>query len=295
MRHPVTIFLILAYAISWTIAELGFRFLPATPMYFTGIAMAFMFGPALAALIVQRFVLKQPLRALGPFFAWNRFIALSIGIALAFAVLHVLVSLLVPGLSVKADTASLVANILSQVPEAQRPAVGSQLYAIGEWLPLVMIGQTLIIGVIAGVSINALFAFGEELGWRGFLHHRLGHWNLWKRAGFIGVFWGLWHLPLLLRGHNFPQNPEWGVLLMVLFCMSVSPLYEFVRERSNALLAPVFLHGVMNATGNTLLFVHGSDLLRGPAGAAGILALLLMNLALFLHLRRERPLVATSA
>ena len=57
---------------------------------------------------------------------------------------------------------------------------------------------------------------------------------------------------------------------------------------SGALLAPVWMHGVLNATGGTLVFVSGSDLLRGPAGLAGILVLAAMNLLLWLHRRRER-------
>ena len=73
-------------------------------------------------------------------------------------------------------------------------------------------------------------------------------------------------------------------------------LFEFVRQRSGALLAPIWMHGVLNATAGSMVFVSGSDLIRGPTGAAGVLVLVAMNLALWRHLRRhERADVARDA
>ena len=288
MKRSTWWFLALAYGISWTISEAGFRLLPEGKYTSLGIALGFMFGPALAAALVVRFHLRRPLRILGPIFAMNGYTALAVVIPLAFALSHVLVAPLLPGLSLNLGAEALQHSILELVPPARHEEAVRKLGELGAALPWILLAQTILAGAAAGMSINAVAAFGEELGWRGFLHQDLAAMSFWHKSGLIGIAWGLWHAPLILRGHNYPQHPEWGVLMMVAFCVGLSPLFEFVRQRSGALLAPVWMHGVLNATGGTLVFVSGSDLLRGPAGLAGILVLAAMNLLLWLHRRRER-------
>lgn len=289
------IFLLLACAISWTIAEAGFRLLPEGRATATLIGVAFMSGPALAAVLVTRYVLRQPLRWLGPLWRWNRWLLVAVAFPLAFTVAWLALVPLLPGLSLNLDSAAVARTVAATVPEPQRAAVTAQMAALGDALLPLLLVQLVVGGVVAGTTVNAVAAFGEELGWRGLLHRTLAGWGLWRRAGFIGVCWGLWHLPLLLRGHNFPQQPGWGVLLMVAFCVLLSPLFEFLRERNGSLLAPVWLHGVLNALGGAALLVDGPDLLRGPAGLAGLLALLAANALLWLHLRRRDAMAAARA
>jgi uncharacterized protein len=71
----------------------------------------------------------------------------------------------------------------------------------------VLIGQAVINGFLAGITINTFFALGEEIGWRGFLQKELSHLGLWKSGLLIGFIWGLWHAPLVIQGYNFPQKP----------------------------------------------------------------------------------------
>ena len=65
-----------------------------------------------------------------------------------------------------------------------------------------MIVMVLFSGLIAGVTINAVAAFGEEYGWRNYLVGALRDVKFPKAALFIGVVWGIWHFPLILMGHN---------------------------------------------------------------------------------------------
>lgn len=280
------IFLLLTFAISWTVAEVGFRLVPPGAGAMVVIGIPFMFGPALAALVTTRVYLRRPLSWLGPMWKWNRWLFAAIGFPLLFTIAWLLVATALPALQLNSDSASLSSTLLKQVPPAQHEAVAEKLTALGDWLLPLLLLQLLVGGLIAGTTVNAIAAFGEELGWRGFLHRTLADRGFWQRAWFIGFFWGIWHWPMLVRGHNFPHHPGWGVPVMVMFCLLLSPLFEYLRTRSGGLLAPVWMHGVLNALGGAALLVEGSDLLRGPAGLAGLLVLAACNLLLWRHLRK---------
>ena len=55
MKRSTWWFLLLAYGISWSVSEIGFRLLPQTRYMPTLIALAFMFGPALAAVFISQY------------------------------------------------------------------------------------------------------------------------------------------------------------------------------------------------------------------------------------------------
>ena len=61
---------------------------------------------------------------------------------------------------------------------------------IGVWG---VIGITLLSGLFAGITINALFSFGEEIAWRGFLMKEFRGKKFLSAVLWIGVIWGLWH------------------------------------------------------------------------------------------------------
>jgi membrane protease YdiL (CAAX protease family) len=128
----------------------------------------------------------------------------------------------------------------------------------------------------AGVIPNAIAAFGEEAGWRGYLWGSLRRSGFWKSSLLIGLIWGLWHAPLIAFGHNYgagyPGAPWSGIAVMTAFCVAISPLLGFVRDRAGSVLAPSILHGTLNALGGFagLLVAGGSPLLASIAGAAGI-------------------------
>jgi membrane protease YdiL (CAAX protease family) len=267
-RRATWIFLALAFGISWSIALAGYLYIPQGGRASVAIGVLFMAGPALAAVITQR-LLRLPLWELGPFVRWNRWLPVAVVLPIAFTLAWLAMVPLVPGLDYVSDTSSLRDNVLRAVPAQQRATAEAALVGLGDALAPLLLAQLVVGGVLAGTTINAVAAFGEELGWRGLLHRTLGGWGLWRRAAFIGLFWGLWHLPMVVQGHNYPQHPLLGILAMMAFCLLLSPLFEFVRERSGALLAPVWMHGVMNALGGAALFVSGSELLRGPAGLRG--------------------------
>lgn len=132
-------------------------------------------------------------------------------------------------------------------------------------------------GVVAGATINAVFAFGEEFGWRGYLLTELADadWGFWRAAGAIGVVWGLWHAPIIAAGYNYPSAPLWGVPMMVAFCVLFSPIHVYVAVRARTVLAAALLHGSFNGVaGVTLVYVAGaSEFVVGVLGLAGFAVL----------------------
>jgi membrane protease YdiL (CAAX protease family) len=132
--------------------------------------------------------------------------------------------------------------------------------------------------------VNAVAGLGEELGWRGFLLRELSHMGFWRSSVFIGLIWGVWHAPVILQGHNYPQHPVEGVFMMIIFCLLLSPLFSYTRIKSGSVIAAAIMHGTLNATGGLSIMVveGGDDLVTGVTGVAGFIVLLVVNFLIFI-------------
>jgi len=288
----VVVFLVLAFGLSWTVSEVYYRVLGPSQLGAGLMPIAYMAGPALAALVAVRAF--RPAPALGPVFRWNWWLVLGPAGTVVFSLATVLACTALPGVDLNFSADALSATILAQVPQAQQALAREQLDAFGAALPLLLAMQILLGGLLAGLTINALVAFGEELGWRGLLHNAWSHLGFWRPALACGALWGLWHAPLILRGHNYPEHPEVGVGMMIAFCMLLSPLMSEVRARGGSVWAAATTHGTMNAVGGAVVFLDGgNDLLVGMTGAVGLAVLLAANLVL-LSVRRNAARVAVA-
>ncbi len=136
--------------------------------------------------------------------------------------------------------------------------------------------------LIAGLTINAFFALGEELMWRGYLYDKLKEKSPLVLVLLTGVIWGLWHAPIIfLLGHNYPSNPILGIFMMVILCTLQSPIMYFLRVKSNSIVAPSIFHGTINAMGGfALFFASYNPLYHGITGFCGFGALGLISLIL---------------
>ncbi|MFT4977565.1 MAG: membrane protease YdiL (CAAX protease family), partial [Myxococcota bacterium] len=141
--------------------------------------------------------------------------------------------------------------------------------------------------IFFGATLNAVFAFGEELGWRGLMYRELRPLGFWSSSFLIGVLWGLWHAPLILLGHNYPDHPLLGIGLFTVQCAAMSPLYTLVRERSGSVWAAAVLHGTFNAAAGIPLLITqgGSPMMTGVTGVAGLIGLVMLNVLLWLATR----------
>ncbi len=262
-------FILFTFSASWLLAGLyalaGFD---AHSPLFSLVAMVYMLVPAVVVVFLQmRHHGGNVATSLWVSFSVNRWFFVALFLPALLVALSVVFNLLVPG---------VVFN------------VGEGSYVSGRIVLLVVLA-----GFVAGCSINALFAFGEELGWRGYMVRRLVGLPLLPASLFIGLVWGVWHAPLILLGHNYPSHPVAGVFMMVAFCMLLSPLMVYITLKSRSVVASAVMHGTVNALAGfpLLCLVGGSDLSNGLQGYAGFAAVTVISLMFFLfdrYVTKER-------
>lgn len=295
--------------ISFIVLALGLAWLVALPLWLSGTGLAnpfaglliyaMMFTPALAVVIVLlvfrpvpkgqrlRFLGMWPLRPakrvvwmmviglFGPVVV----IAASVAIAAAFG----WVTLDLVHFSGYAEL------IAASVPE-------------GTPLPpmIVLVASQFIAIPFAAATINALFAFGEELGWRGFLVPALRPLGTWPALLISGAIWGLWHAPVILLGYNFNRYDITGVLFMIGGCIAWGILLGWLRLRSASMWPAVFAHGAMNAAAGMIALFHAAGTtfdmaIAGPLGVAGWIACAVVIVVLVLTGQfRAQPALAAA-
>ncbi|MGA2159233.1 MAG: CPBP family intramembrane glutamic endopeptidase [Dehalococcoidia bacterium] len=245
------------------------------------LALPYMFMPMIVALIVQKGIFKEPvIQPLAISFKINAwfFVAWFLPVIIAFAVMGV--SLLFPGVRFTPDMSGFLNTLAGSLTPEQIDQVRQQLAA----LTVHPIWLGVLVSLIAGTTINAVLGFGEELGWRGFLLKQFGFMGFWKSSALIGFIWGIWHAPLILLGFNYPDHPQAGVLMMVVWVMAISPLFSYIRLKSRSVIASSVFHGTINAVPllAILLITGGDDLTVGITGLAGIIVFALADICIFI-------------
>ncbi len=279
----IGLFIGLTFFFCWLMVALFFTFGGkwGTPASF-GLTTIYMFIPMAVAIIVQKFVykesLKEPMRIS---FKLNRWfvVAWLLPPVVAFSTLGV--SLLFPGVEYSREMVGMFERFKSLLTSEQL----AQMEIQASNLPIHPIWLSLLQGLVAGVTINAIFGFGEELGWRGFLQRELGYMGFWKSSAIIGAIWGIWHAPIILQGHNYPEHPAVGVFMMTIWCILLAPIFSYVRLKAKSVIAAAIIHGSFNATAGLAIMVlrGGNDLLIGVTGLAGFIILIIANIGLFIY------------
>jgi len=238
-RKPLIWFIIIAFAISWPLflAPLLLQNLePATRLIATqGLWALAMWGPGIAALITTLIITKLPfktlrLNTLGPkrYYLW------------AWLLPPVLVTL--SGLlTIIIRTGQIDTEFTFM--QKQMDLTGTHLPVSTGTLVLIQIVQALLLGPL----INVVFAMGEELGWRGFLLPRLLPLGQWKALIFSGIIWGVWHAPAIAQGHNYPDHPILGIMLMTVFCVLLGIIIGWMYLNTRSPWVAALAHGSINA------------------------------------------------
>ncbi|MFB9565601.1 CPBP family glutamic-type intramembrane protease [Saccharopolyspora hordei] len=249
----VVSFVAIAYLPAWLLT---------LPLWLTGeglswtyapvVLFAMMFMPAVAALVVGKWISPQPklLRSVG--------ITNPGGIKKWWP--HVLIAWLGPPLAML--LALLVGYLLGTyhadwtgfsglAEQSGTGVIGAEQQTSPGTLALIQIAQILGVG-----WLQVIPALGEELGWRGYLVQALL--PLGQPGAFLtsGVLWGLWHAPVLILGFNYPTVPiVVSFIMMVCFCVLVGTLLGWLRLTTRSVWPAAIAHGFLNsAAGLAVVF-----------------------------------------
>lgn len=302
--RAVVLFAVLASGLAWLVALPLWLMDPAHSLYGVAVtltASVMMFTPAVAVLIVMIAMRVPPrgsrLRFLGmwPLRPARRVVWFIV--ASMFAPLLLVLASLAVAVAFGWVTLDLVHfSGFQAVLDAQLAGVPPELAEVSAAAmpPIAMLVVLQIASIPLGALINSIFAFGEELGWRGWLLPALRPLGVWPALLLSGVLWGLWHSPLILLGYNFNRLDLSGVLLMTVGCVMWGIFFGWLRLRSGSVWPAVVGHGALNASAGVfaLLAAAGAPIdmsLVNPLGVSGwvVLALIAVGLVLTGQFKRE--------
>lgn len=150
--------------------------------------------------------------------------------------------------------------------------------------------QGLTIAVI-GPIVNIIPTLGEELGWRGYLLPKLREFFSDRAALVItGVIWGIWHLPVIVMGHNYGTGyagyPWLGILAMIVFCVALGVIEGYMSIKLDSVIPAAMIHSTVNAGAALPIYLAmgGYNPLLGPAitGLVGGLPFIVLAVILFI-------------
>lgn len=249
--RDVVVFTVLAYVMAWS---LFFAVIPDLTGLFSAertpkeldvpaVAILGMFAPALAAVIMRRFVSKEGFK--GSLGARGRRV-------------DFLRATLSPLIVVAAVI--LVAEVTGR----------GDFTAPDQGLPLAVAVLT-----VQAFTVISVLTFGEEYGWRGYLLPRLLPLGETKAAVIVGLIWGPWHAPMLVAGLNFVDVHPWAAIAIFVpagIAISLVVTRIFVAAGASVLVATVF-HAALNSYSDNLAdsdHLSGNPLVVAPGGLVGI-------------------------
>ena len=148
----------------------------------------------------------------------------------------------------------------------------------------------LAVAILVGAALGA---FGEEVGWRGYLLPRLMPLGRWPAMFATGFLHGAWHLPLILFTPFYHSaGTVWITVVLFLATFTLAGgVYGFLRIASASIWPVALAHRALNTywdrldsatpSGNSVL----TDYVAGESGIAVIVMLALIVLVL-----RRRPM-----
>ncbi len=246
-RKSLKTFLILAFSVSWVLFLVPLAFKDADPQLHQIMITVFfalaMWAPGIAAIIATKkadgSLAALNIKTVGPkrYYLWAW--------------------LLFPVLSVLTGAVTVLFRVAKFDPELSlvRDALAASLETV-TLDPMTIISLQVGAALLIAPLFNMIFAFGEELGWRGFLLPKLLPLGQWKAIIISNVIWGFWHAPAIVQGLNYPGYPVLGVLMMVVFTVLVGIILSWLYLNTRSPWAPALAHGSINAVASlSLMFL----------------------------------------
>jgi len=154
-----------------------------------------------------------------------------------------------------------------------------------EFLPTILTTKDKGGVVLTGVVLGLVVCFFEELGWTGFavptLRKRYG---IFATGLFMGLLWGLWHLPLF-SGSASSSGAVAPALYLAVLLFAWLPAYRvlmiWVYDRTTSLLVVMLMHASL-AAGQLILIppaVSGMPMLTFDLAFAAVLWVIVIAIA----------------
>jgi membrane protease YdiL (CAAX protease family) len=162
--------------------------------------------------------------------------------------------------------------------------------------PYVVMLIVLLVGGTVGLLLPGLFAFGEELGWRGFLVPELyKHVNFTKTALISGLIWSVYHYPLVigLEAEELGVNTAYLLIMATVGGIGLSTIMAWLRLKSGSVWTAVFFHAALNSYNQGVfenLTETTSNLTNYISGEFGLMMSLVAAFAGYLFWRKRDAL-----
>jgi len=156
--------------------------------------------------------------------------------------------------------------------------------------PVLRLGAMIPVALTIGTLQSCISAFGEEVGWRGYLVPRLVEAEVKNPFLVSALIWCGWHVPLILwGGYATGAHPAISALLFVAAILPVGLLFARWRMTSGSVWPTVIAHGSWNVVIQSVFDPFST----GPAaatwtGESGILTVLALW-AIYYALTVRRP------
>jgi hypothetical protein len=259
----------------------GFVFAGRTLLSQMLVGLFYMPAPMVAALTVERIYKEKPL--IRQTFVNLNIKTLWLALGALFGLLFLMYGLTwilsgdpgFPGVgrihTDPTNIARLVGEFMGQPMDPNGPM--ANLWAV--------VGLTAIYSLVAGFTVNGVFGYGQEYGWRGWLANELRPLGTAYANIITGVMWGLWYTPLILLGYNYNPYNYIGPIFMVFFCIAMSFLLWRARKLSSSILAPGILLGIFNSFAMVFVLTieDRNRLISAPFGLVGTAAAALLAAA----------------
>ena len=244
-------YLLIAFGLAWLLWEVAVRIGPSAdnPLFQLAILPG-TFSPAIGSVVVRKWITREgfgdaALRLnLGQ---WRYYLSgwfLPLLVVSAIVILATALGVTNPDFTLERALRELTPGV------ATPPSLPPGIFFL---LPF----QLMITALIATPIL-----WGEEFGWRGYLQLRLFSHRPLLGAIVTGLIWGLWHIPINLRGYNFPDHPVLGMLVFTVSTILLSIIFGWLRMRTGSIWSASLAHSATNAVGGSLtllLFAGGPN------------------------------------
>ena len=250
-KKGITAYLLIAFGLAWLLWEIALRIGPSadSPLFQLAILPG-SFAPAIASVVVRKWITREGFRDAGLRLNLRRWRYYLAGWSLPLLVVSAIVILAVV-LGIANPDFTLERALRELTPE------GTTLPSFPPGSLFILPFQLMITALIATPIL-----WGEEFGWRGYLQVRLMGNRPLPSAIVTGLIWGLWHIPINLRGYNFPDHPVLGMLVFTVSTIMLSIIFGWLRIRTGSIWPASLAHSATNAVGGSLtllLFTGGPN------------------------------------